>query len=119
MWAWAGEQAEAEKNATEIKKQMFLPLVNLWRERPELKDALKGRWKHVNGDEIKHQLHSILSVARLQTSYHQPRIPSISCNLDSYQAVTATINFHDHDIRYSVPPEMLYLRHACAASPYW
>ena len=43
MWAWAGEQAEAEKNGTEIKKQMFLPLVNLWRERPELKDALKKR----------------------------------------------------------------------------
>ncbi|KAF3039804.1 hypothetical protein E8E11_000793 [Didymella keratinophila] len=41
MWAWAGEQAEAEKNGTEIKKQMFLPLVNLWRERPEVKDALK------------------------------------------------------------------------------
>ena len=43
MWAWAGEQAEAEKNGIETKKQMFLPLVNLWRERPELKDALKRR----------------------------------------------------------------------------
>ncbi|KAJ4333894.1 hypothetical protein N0V87_007264 [Didymella glomerata] len=43
MWAWAGEQAEAEKNGTEIKKQMFLPLVNLWRTYPELKDALCER----------------------------------------------------------------------------
>jgi hypothetical protein len=73
----------------------------------------------MNDDEMKQQLHSNLSVARLLTSHHQPRISSVSCNLDSYRAVTTTINIHDHDIRYSVPPDMPYLRHACAASPHW
>ena len=43
MWAWAGEQAEAENEGKKSDKQMFLPLVNLWREYPELKDALAGR----------------------------------------------------------------------------
>jgi 8-oxo-dGTP diphosphatase len=42
MWAWAGDQAEAEAGGGEVKKQMFLPLVNLYREYPELKHALKG-----------------------------------------------------------------------------
>jgi 8-oxo-dGTP diphosphatase len=43
MWAWAGEQAKAEKEGKEVKRRLFLPLVNLWREYPELKDALVGR----------------------------------------------------------------------------
>jgi 8-oxo-dGTP diphosphatase len=43
MWTWAGEQAKAEKAGTDVKKQMFLPLVNLWREYPELENALLGR----------------------------------------------------------------------------
>ena len=46
----------------------------------------------MNDDGMEDQLHSILSVARLQTSHHQPRISSISCNLDSCRAVTTTIN---------------------------
>jgi 8-oxo-dGTP diphosphatase len=36
MWSWAGEQAEAEKEGREVKKRLFLPLVNLWRDYPEL-----------------------------------------------------------------------------------
>lgn len=40
MWAWAGEQAQAEKEGREVERKMFLPLVNLWREYPELKNAL-------------------------------------------------------------------------------
>ena len=43
MWTWAGEQAKAEKEGREVNKQMFLPLVNLWREYPELENALDGR----------------------------------------------------------------------------
>lgn len=43
MWTWAGEQAKAEEAGTDVKKQMFLPLVNLWREYPELENALLGR----------------------------------------------------------------------------
>jgi 8-oxo-dGTP diphosphatase len=43
MWAWAGEQAKAEEEGREVKKKLFLPLVNLWREYPELKHALVGR----------------------------------------------------------------------------
>ncbi|CAN9182180.1 unnamed protein product [Alternaria alternata] len=43
MWAWAGEQAKAEKEGKEVQKNLFLPLVNLWREYPEMKDALVGR----------------------------------------------------------------------------
>ncbi|OAL48003.1 hypothetical protein IQ07DRAFT_110492 [Pyrenochaeta sp. DS3sAY3a] len=41
MWAWAGEQAAAEKAGTEVKKRMFLPLVNLWKEYPEMANALE------------------------------------------------------------------------------
>lgn len=40
MWTWAGEQAEAEKLGQKSKKELFLPLVNLWREYPELENAL-------------------------------------------------------------------------------
>jgi hypothetical protein len=43
MWTWAGEQAKAEEAGTDVKKQMFLPLVNLWREYPELENVLLGR----------------------------------------------------------------------------
>jgi 8-oxo-dGTP diphosphatase len=43
MWAWAGEQAKAEEEGKEVGKRMFLPLVNLWREYPEMKDALVGQ----------------------------------------------------------------------------
>lgn len=43
MWQWAGEQAKAEKEGKKVKKQMFLPLVNLWREYPEMENALTGR----------------------------------------------------------------------------
>ncbi|KAH4985212.1 hypothetical protein HBI76_132360 [Parastagonospora nodorum] len=39
MWEWAGEQAEAK----ETGRKLFLPLVNLWKEYPEMKDALVGR----------------------------------------------------------------------------
>lgn len=41
MWAWAGEQAAAEKAGTEVKIPMFLPLVNLWKEYPEMANALE------------------------------------------------------------------------------
>jgi 8-oxo-dGTP diphosphatase len=43
MWEWAGEQARAEKDGEEVKRRLFLPLVNLWREYPEMKDALVER----------------------------------------------------------------------------
>lgn len=43
MWQWSGEQAKAEKEGKEIKKEMFLPLLNLWRNYPELENALVGR----------------------------------------------------------------------------
>ncbi|KAF1361115.1 hypothetical protein EJ07DRAFT_113370 [Lizonia empirigonia] len=43
MWTWAGEQAKAEDEGREVKKQLFLPLVNLWREYPEMENALVGR----------------------------------------------------------------------------
>lgn len=38
MWAWAEEQAKAEKEGREVKRQMFLPLVNLSKEHPNLKN---------------------------------------------------------------------------------
>ncbi|KAF1913162.1 NUDIX hydrolase domain-like protein [Ampelomyces quisqualis] len=43
MWRWAGEQAQAEKEGTEVKKRLFLPLVNLWRAHPKMANALEGR----------------------------------------------------------------------------
>jgi 8-oxo-dGTP diphosphatase len=42
MWQWAKEQAEAEAGAKEVKKQMFLPLVNLYRDYPEMEHSLRG-----------------------------------------------------------------------------
>lgn len=43
MWAWAKEQAQAEDEGREVRKKMFLPLVNLWREYPEMERCLEGR----------------------------------------------------------------------------
>ncbi|KAH8729071.1 NUDIX hydrolase domain-like protein [Phaeosphaeriaceae sp. PMI808] len=43
MWAWAGEQARAEDEGREVERRMFLPLVNLWREYPEMENALAGK----------------------------------------------------------------------------
>ncbi|KAI8931234.1 hypothetical protein NX059_011582 [Plenodomus lindquistii] len=43
MWAWAKEQAEAEDAGRQVGRKMFLPLVNLWREYPELEHVLDGR----------------------------------------------------------------------------
>ena len=37
------EQAIAEGEGRKVQKKMFLPLVNLWREYPEMRDALVGR----------------------------------------------------------------------------
>lgn len=47
MWAWAQEQAHAQDAARDVVavggRKLFLPLVSLWREYPEMKDALVGR----------------------------------------------------------------------------
>lgn len=43
MWQWAKEQAGAEVQGREVEKPMFLPLVNLYREYPELEHCLKGQ----------------------------------------------------------------------------
>ncbi|KAK7183094.1 hypothetical protein DPSP01_005961 [Paraphaeosphaeria sporulosa] len=40
MWAWAKEQAEAEAGGKSVNKQMFLPLVNLYREYPGMEHCL-------------------------------------------------------------------------------
>lgn len=41
MWEWAGAQAEAEDAGRPVeRKKLFLPLVNLWRERKELAGGL-------------------------------------------------------------------------------
>jgi len=52
MWEWAGLQALAEDAIVDIddtskpvgmaEKKLFLPLVNLWRERKELAGGLAG-----------------------------------------------------------------------------
>jgi len=52
MWEWAGLQALAEDAVAEtddaskpvemVEKKLFLPLVNLWRERKELAGGLAG-----------------------------------------------------------------------------
>ncbi|KAF2636762.1 hypothetical protein P280DRAFT_434329 [Massarina eburnea CBS 473.64] len=41
MWQWSREQAEAEAEGKEVKKNMFLPLVNLYREYPEMERCLE------------------------------------------------------------------------------
>jgi 8-oxo-dGTP diphosphatase len=41
MWAWAGEQAAAEDAGREVERKLFLPLVNLWRERGECVDLVR------------------------------------------------------------------------------
>jgi 8-oxo-dGTP diphosphatase len=43
MWAWAGEQAQAEDEGREAQTKMFLPLVNLFREYPEMKYCLQTK----------------------------------------------------------------------------
>jgi 8-oxo-dGTP diphosphatase len=43
MWQWSKEQAEAEAKGEEVKKRMFLPLVNLYRDYPEMEHALGDR----------------------------------------------------------------------------
>ena len=43
MWAWAKAQAVAEDEGMTTEKQMFLPLVNLRREYPELEHCLDAR----------------------------------------------------------------------------
>lgn len=40
MWAWARDQADAEAAGRKPGKQMFLPLVNLYREYPEMEYCL-------------------------------------------------------------------------------
>ena len=36
MWQWSREQAEAEAVGKEVQRHMFLPLVNLYRDYPEM-----------------------------------------------------------------------------------
>lgn len=43
MWKWAGEQAKAEEEGKLPERKLFLPLVNLWREYPDMENALVGR----------------------------------------------------------------------------
>ncbi|KAJ4292093.1 hypothetical protein N0V90_009992 [Kalmusia sp. IMI 367209] len=40
MWQWTREQVEAEAAGKQVKKYMFLPLVNLYRECPEMEHCL-------------------------------------------------------------------------------
>ncbi|KAJ4360245.1 uncharacterized protein N0V89_000805 [Didymosphaeria variabile] len=40
MWFWAKEQAEAEAGGGKAGKEMFLPLVNLYREYPDMERCL-------------------------------------------------------------------------------
>lgn len=42
MWDWAKKQCEAEATGGKVEKKMFLPLVNLYREYPELEHCLHG-----------------------------------------------------------------------------
>jgi len=43
LWAWAKDHAQAETEQREPQKKMFLPLVNLYRQYPELENCLVGR----------------------------------------------------------------------------
>jgi 8-oxo-dGTP diphosphatase len=43
MWSWAAAQAEAEDEGREVQKKMFLPLVNLFREYPEMRNCLENK----------------------------------------------------------------------------
>jgi 8-oxo-dGTP diphosphatase len=43
MWAWSAEQAHAEDEGREVQKEMFLPLVNLYREYPEMASCLEKK----------------------------------------------------------------------------
>jgi 8-oxo-dGTP diphosphatase len=46
MWQWAGEQARAEEQGKVPERKLFLPLVNLYRTRPELETALDELREH-------------------------------------------------------------------------
>jgi 8-oxo-dGTP diphosphatase len=43
MWLWAREEAEAREKGEVVERKMFLPLVNLYRQYPELENCLEGR----------------------------------------------------------------------------
>jgi 8-oxo-dGTP diphosphatase len=43
MWDWAKQQADAEASGRRVERKMFLPIVNLYRDFPELEHALEGR----------------------------------------------------------------------------
>ncbi|KAF1948491.1 hypothetical protein CC80DRAFT_498088 [Byssothecium circinans] len=43
MWQWSKEQADTEAKGPEAEKKMFLPLVNLYRDYPEMEFCLKDR----------------------------------------------------------------------------
>ncbi|KAF2714213.1 7,8-dihydro-8-oxoguanine triphosphatase NUDT15 [Pleomassaria siparia CBS 279.74] len=43
MWEWARQQNEAEKSGAEVGKKLFLPIVNLYRDYPELEYCLKDK----------------------------------------------------------------------------
>jgi len=43
MWEWAKQQAEAEAKGQKVGRRMFIPIVNLYRDYPELEHALVGR----------------------------------------------------------------------------
>lgn len=45
MWAWSKAQALAEDAGKPVDRKMFLPLVNLYREYPELENHLVGESK--------------------------------------------------------------------------
>ncbi|KAF2180614.1 hypothetical protein K469DRAFT_714615 [Zopfia rhizophila CBS 207.26] len=40
LWNWAKAQAEAEREGSEVKAKMFLPIVNLYRDYPDLEHCL-------------------------------------------------------------------------------
>ncbi|ORY10316.1 NUDIX hydrolase domain-like protein [Clohesyomyces aquaticus] len=43
MWNTAKQQADTEKNGQDVSTRMFLPIVNLYRDYPELDNCLEGR----------------------------------------------------------------------------
>jgi 8-oxo-dGTP diphosphatase len=43
MWTWSAAQAKAEDEGREVQKKMFLPLVNLYRDYPEMRNCLENK----------------------------------------------------------------------------
>lgn len=43
MWTWIGEEVQAEKEGKMTERKMFLPLLNLYKEYPELEHALESK----------------------------------------------------------------------------